>query len=240
MGNTQMIYNIMKYFTILIFAYGCSNSPKSINSTSNSDSIKFEELINDSLKNNIDTFSKVFPNNNSSKILKLFMEKFKYKEYKKNKIGSIAIIELDDSIITLGENKDYYFEQKNKKNSAFIEIKQFYKNEQMSLQCSRYSFNGFSNIGIYKWYDEKGNLVDSIDFDRNFEFSLDDLAKLIESKYELDIFNIENHFRLKRTINPNNYIISFPKDELKGYRYELVISGDNGEIISTELKGIKE
>lgn len=121
------------------------------------------------------------------------------------------------------------------------EVKQFYKNEKMSLMSTRLLFNGYGQIGVYKRYDEKGNLVDSIDFDRNFAFSLDNLAKLIESKYHFDIFKIENDFRLGRTIiPPYNYIVSFPKDESKSYRYELTISGDKGEIISTVIKEIKE
>ncbi|KUJ60505.1 hypothetical protein AR687_17180 [Flavobacteriaceae bacterium CRH] len=84
--------------------------------------------------------------------------------------------------------------------NKFQLIKVFFESNK-SLKIVGSKFYNFS-IGKWEYYDEKGQLIKEINYDLDYKLTINDLAKNMKDKYNLDIMDV------KKTDNVNRYIDS--------------------------------
>ena len=166
------------------------------------------------------------------------MEKFDYKMYndliKDSQFLSYGYVILSNGdklqIFKGSENKGF-IQKTGKKNTSYELYKVFYENG--NLQFMSTHFYDFS-IGISKEYNENGELIKEIDYDKDYKFSIEDLQKKMKATYNVDIMDKKQTRSVSRTtIDPR---IKFPY-------YQVVINsgiasftnyllnGNTGEII---------
>ncbi len=94
-------------------------------------------------------------------------------------------------------------------------------------------------IGIWKAYDENGNVVKTIDFDSQYSISINDLCKIIFNKYHVDLtVKRERQYVFRGVVNAKSrYSIYIPllesekKSNKRGPFQYILVDGANGNII---------
>lgn len=158
------------------------------------------------------------------------------------KYKKIKIIE-NDSIIELLENGDSYLESRKKKNELICNRFAYNKKNNLLLESGNY-FHDIP-IGFLKKYDEKGRLIEEINKDKNYTFSIYDLIEKIKSSHQIDLNNDTEQNRVYRdfdkSINKYIYVITYEKDKNKalqnGKSKFISVDGQTGKILS---EGITE
>lgn len=143
--------------------------------------------------------------------------------------------------------RDTYIEDIKIKGTPFS-IQNIYSKVGGAIQSSLEAFYRVP-IGIKKFYDGNGNVIKEIDFDKPFQFSIDDLALKIKNEFNLDIMKDNNYVNVSRTLLisdsvPLTYTVAFPVDPnidsnidpQYGDKRVLVIDGNNGAIISNTIR----
>ena len=138
--------------------------------------------------------------------------------------------------------RDAYIEDIKIKGTPFS-IQNIYSKPGGAIQSSLEVFYRVP-IGIKKLYDGDGNVIKEIDFDKPFQFSIDDLALKIKNEFNLDIMKDNNYVNVFRTLLIDNsvpltYTVAFPIDlnfdSQYGDRRVLVLDGNTGAIISNTI-----
>ena len=164
------------------------------------------------------------------------MEKFDIEKFKKIKlIAGEAFVTEDNNFVTLSENEENFQQDIIKSNSPIQQSKLFYK-DTLSLKKEAEFFQGFA-IGVHKRYDEKGELIEEIDHDLPFTFSLEDVRQKILSEFGKDIMDAGLRFGISRSTNPApHYIVVIPLTNLpKGESKLLKINGETGEVAAVQI-----
>lgn len=139
--------------------------------------------------------------------------------------------------------RDAYIEDIKIKGTPFS-IQNIYSKPGGAIQSSLEVFYRVP-IGIKKLYDGNGNVIKEIDFDKPFQFSIDDLALKIKNEFNLDIMKDNNYVNVFRTLLirdsiPLTYTVAFPVDlsldSPYGDKRILEIDGNTGAIISNTIK----
>ena len=170
------------------------------------------------------------------------LEKERDANMKRSFLFSRGLMVDGDTVTTITESGDYYYTKECVKNSAFVMAKSYYKST-LTLYAEGRLFYGFS-IGLMKVYDKNGQLIEVLDKDKFFPFSVEMLIKKFKNEFDMDLtFPINNDMevlrlyseRLKKYI----YVISIPvqNDFLSSRRF-IEIDGTTGMLISDELKEI--
>src|SRR5690606_10818410 len=89
--------------------------------------------------------------------------------------------------------------------------------------------------GRSREYDNKGNMVKEIDWDMNFDFSIDNLIKKMKNEYQVDILNryligVSRSFRNSYDIPYYEVNVRHPQGGEQGIYY--FIDGKNGNTIT--------
>ncbi|MFK7002183.1 hypothetical protein [Flavobacterium oreochromis] len=124
--------------------------------------------------------------------------------------------------------------EKTEINIPFEEVKVYYLESKRLKITGRYFFN--RPIGIWKYYDEAGKLIKENNYDLSYNFTINDLAKKMKEKYDVDIFD------LKQTRNVSRYeekkYLNIPIYEVWSYNKTnplalicFILNGATGEII---------
>nr|WP_294781830.1 hypothetical protein [uncultured Flavobacterium sp.] len=153
----------------------------------------------------------------------------------KNK--KIQIIE-NDSIIELWDNGSNYLESKKKTNEMICN--KFAYNKQNNLLIESATYFHDIPIGILKKYDDKGRLIEQINKDKNYTFSIYDLIKKIKSTHQIDLNNDKEQNRVDRdfdkSIKKYIYVITYEKDKNKAFQNGkakyISIDGQTGKVLS--------
>ena len=105
---------------------------------------------------------------------------------------------------------------------VFQIYRRFYPNGSLMLKGLNFP-NDFEK-GIWKEYDEQGNLIKETDYDKGFDYTWEDLLKLLK-KREVDIKDTDNTTIRKED---GNWRFSYVKGI---YIHDVIIHGKTGKVI---------
>jgi hypothetical protein len=113
--------------------------------------------------------------------------KFDIKKFELRKVNAEVNYTLKDGtkVRRTQEPQGIFWESISKSNSPFTFHKSYYKSTGL-LKTSVTNFQLFP-VGSLKEYDESGKLIKSTDFDKNYKFSIYDLAKKLKTEFKKDI-----------------------------------------------------
>jgi hypothetical protein len=137
----------------------------------------------------LNKLNKLTQNNNTS------METFNIEKYNKEKDINGDIRYEDEDVETLQSLiDDYYFESIHHKNKYYSDIKRFYLNGNLKERGYQYT-NLYSsmNIGIWKYYDEKGVLIRTEDKDKQYKVPYTEALKIAMMMYRYKQEDITIH-----------------------------------------------
>lgn len=138
---------------------------------------------------------------------------------------------------------DTYIEDIKIKDTPFM-IQNVYSKSNGAIQSSVETFYNFP-IGIRKLYGGNGNVINEIDCDKPFQFSIDDLALKIKNEFNIDIMKENKYVDISRTLllrdsTPLEYQVSFPTNQnaefLYGDRRVILVDGNDGKILSDTIR----
>ncbi|MFK7002222.1 hypothetical protein, partial [Flavobacterium oreochromis] len=178
------------------------------------------------------------------------MEYFDIKKYKENKTVNGYIFNLNDGtqVMQIEHEDQTYTDERRQKNSPYTYFKTYHKNGVIkSIGKSFYVFN----IDTYREYDEKGKLIEEINFEKPYKFSSDELRKKIKEEYDIDIVSDytdsdQTKIKVNRWLGYkedwNIYKKNVPMYQVafinkKGEYVVLEINANNGETIFERING---
>ncbi len=180
----------------------------------------------------------------SEKLTAKYLEKFDSKRFNKNKKDSTYEYLLNDTIVKLYEEKNYYKKVLIADNNSF-KHEFFYSKTTNSLVNELCHFYGMP-IGVWKIYDENGALKNLKNYDEGFDFTVKDLISMFKKELQIDLINDNNYESLvierssyKRFYFINNYYYSVQIVTMNGTR-KIKIDGKTGEILNDITAYIEE
>ncbi|MCV9926915.1 hypothetical protein OIU83_04600 [Flavobacterium sp. LS1R49] len=134
---------------------------------------------------------------------------------------------------------DTFQEEKNLYGNPILDVKSYYVKTN-SLKLKGQTFYNLE-FGIWKEYDEKGNLIKETNYDKEYKFSIDDLVKKMKEKYNYDLMNMEKTYNLNRYIDLEKtklplYEVYYRDDKNTQVLHSYVINGNTGEILFSTLR----
>lgn len=168
----------------------------------------------------------------------IIMKKFDIENFKKNtksgKTEKQCEFIIGDSIFKCRELENSFYEEAKKKNENLKLVSNYYKTTK-TLKNSGSSFYSIV-FGVSKFYNEQGELIDEINYDENFSFSVYDLINKIKDVYDIDLKNTTKIANVIRGFDKSNnkfyYNILFKKSEGQEENTKFItVDGQTGEII---------
>jgi hypothetical protein len=161
--------------------------------------------------------------------------KFDIANFEKHQMGESYIFtsENGDYIQQVGNRKSGYVESIENKFTPYGYYKEFFPSG--ALRKAGPTFYGYG-IGIHKTYNEKGKLIDSINIERRFSFSIDKLVKEADSLYHINLLDRSRRYNV-RLLGDGSipvYAVSIPEGTGKDTR-DIEINGINGQVLSDEI-----
>jgi len=164
--------------------------------------------------------------------------KFDIANFEKHQVSGDYVFTLDngDRVRQYGDKSSGFVEEIEQKSTPYGYHKEFFPNG--ILKKAGPTFYEFG-IGIHRSYNEKGKLVDSINIEKHFSFSINQLIKEVDSLYHINLLDkSHNNVRLYVILfadRPNPfYFIYIPVETAKDSR-EIEISGTNGQVLSDKI-----
>lgn len=156
----------------------------------------------------------------------------KYFNYKDNELLK------GDTIIKLYEIGDVYVKSYKLKNNNFIH-RVIYNKNSLQLKRSGMSFIDMP-IGIHKFYDSKGKVLNIKDYDKGFSFTVNNFISKVKTDLNIDLNRPIKGIEIGRSIKNNKAIYYFriPVDTTQvGYNTyrEVIINADNGHLINDKI-----
>ena len=151
-------------------------------------------------------------------------------------MDSASYCEYTDSmgyVVYIGKNDDGYLKTKRRKESLFGEYRYYFLNGNLK-ESGEYYFQDF-HCGIWKEYDEKGNLLKETDMDKPYKkYSWQNILAFAK-KRNIDLYDDQTF--VDRYINESNIpywnISWLDKDE--GFFRDIAIDARNGHIIKESI-----
>ncbi|MFB9079047.1 hypothetical protein ACFFLS_09885 [Flavobacterium procerum] len=128
---------------------------------------------------------------NPEEISKKTSEKFDLALFNSNKKGNLYEYLLGDTIVRLYAEDNFYKKELSFDNYAFKSVLVYSKTTNM-LVSDFFYFYGMP-IGIWKTYDENGNLVNEKNNDEGFDFAVKDLIGMFKKELQIDLINDDNY-----------------------------------------------
>ena len=136
-------------------------------------------------------------------------------------------------VVYIGKNDDGYLKTKRRKESLFGEYRYYFLNGNLK-ESGEYYFQNF-HCGIWREYDEKGNLLKETDMDKPYKkYSWQNILAFAK-KRNIDLYDDQTF--VDRDINESNIpywnISWLDKDE--GFFRDIAIDARNGHIIKESI-----
>ncbi|UFH35062.1 hypothetical protein [Flavobacterium acetivorans] len=159
-----------------------------------------------------------------------YLKKIKEIDTENEKIQFIK----NDTFIELKDQGETYFESKRKSSESISNFIIYDKKNNLMIKSGTYFYN--SPIGIYRKYNEKGEILEEINKDEGFSFSVYDLIEKIKLTHNVNL----NDGKLDRSVHRGvdnksgkliheiNYDINVNKGDFKYIK----IDAKTGEILS--------
>lgn len=160
----------------------------------------------------------------------------KFKNLPTNPETGLLILENGDEVYYFkGSNDKGFIERTEKKNTPITILKAFHENT--SLLTKGEEFYNF-RVGIYKIYDENGNLTEEINYDKDYKFSIDDLIKKMKEEYKIDILKRSPWIKVMRDKIDSGVIYKvmvYLKENKYSDTKNYTIDGTTGKVISEKI-----
>lgn len=175
------------------------------------------------------------------------MEKFDLESFKKIGLAneeSLQEVDLDDENASVNEDGDLViryeyadsFQEDLIRANTSIKLSKIFDKNTLRLKSEGEFFDGFA-IGIHKTYDENGQIIEEVDHDLPYSFSLDDVRQKILNEFGNDIMDAEQRGSVSRSTNPApHYVVvipltSFPISDSR----VITLNGITGQIEGDEV-----
>ena len=151
-------------------------------------------------------------------------------------MGPASYCEYTDSVgyvVYIGKNDDGYLKMKRRKGSMFGEYRYYFLNGNLN-ESGEYYFQDF-HCGIWKEYDEKGNLLKETDMDKPYKkYSWQNIL-VFAKKRNIDLYDDQTF--VDRYINESNipYWNITWKDKTEVYFHVVTIDARNGDVIEDDI-----
>ena len=151
-------------------------------------------------------------------------------------MGPASYCEYTDSVgyvVYIGKNDDGYLKMKRRKGSMFGEYRYYFLNGNLN-ESGEYYFQDF-HCGIWKEYDEKGNLLKETDMDKPYKkYSWQNILAFAK-KRNIDLYDDQTF--VDRYINESNipYWNITWKDKTEVYFHLVTIDARNGDVIEDDI-----
>lgn len=114
-------------------------------------------------------------------------------------------------------------------NTPYKNVKVYSYRTKSLLVEGRYFYESY--IGIDKEYDENGNFIKETDYDKNYKLSVEDIIKIVQQEYEIDLMDTSKRYNFSR----NDY--QFPKYQIRVWLGEttsrvIIIDATTGKTVS--------
>lgn len=161
------------------------------------------------------------------------MKKFDIETFNKHKNHLDTYINKLDNGIIIEQNTGGggYYETIKYKDKYIEDFNSYYKNG--NLKIKGYFLENDFYSGIWKEYDEQGNLIKETDYDKGFEYTWEDLVKYLE-KRKVDIKDTTNTDIRKEK---GNWRFSYVEGI---YIYDVIIDGKTGKILQDAKNEFEE
>ena len=160
------------------------------------------------------------------------MKKFDIKTFNKHKTHLNRYIDTlnNGTIIKQSESIGFYNEIIKSEKSYFQKINRYYKTGNLKL-TGEYLYNSFKK-GIWKEYNENGKLIKETDYDKDFEYTWEDLVKLLKER-KVDIQGRYTYIQKEE----GNWRIWYVKGI---FIHDVTINGKTGKIIDDSKNEFEE
>lgn len=165
---------------------------------------------------------------------KIILKKFDIKNFKKHSKGKKECeIVQGDSIFKRTEYNDSFYEEAKKINGKFKTVYNYYKESLIIKSTGK--FFGDMPFAVAKFYNEKGEIIKEINYDKNYPFSVYDLIAKIKTTHQMDLNDPKENIDVNKTIDKKtgNYIyeILYNGKNNGSYKY-ITVDGITGQIFS--------
>lgn len=146
------------------------------------------------------------------------------------KKGTIQFAE-NDSVIELEDYKGVFLEHR-RKNKEKLE-KRFSYDKKTNLMISSGPYFYEIPIGFHQKYNEKGEVVEEKNQDKNFPFSVYDLIQKIKKTHHIDLNDTTRVIAVSRNFSEssNRHIYAIVYKNGEGEKKAMSIDGQTGEIL---------
>ncbi|MES2573601.1 MAG: hypothetical protein V4572_01540 [Bacteroidota bacterium] len=177
-------------------------------------------------------------NNNTTDIEKLntkTTEEFDLKRFHDNKTNNVYEYVVNDTIVKLYEEKECYKKEVSIYNGSFKYTFVYNKTTNSLVNESGY-FYGLP-IGVWRNYDENGNLIKSENYDEGFDFTVKDLIVMLKKELQIDLINNEyQSLFVNRDLEKRFYFIDSYYYLIQIDYRTIKVDGKTGVIISDETR----
>ena len=162
----------------------------------------------------------------------------KFDEDKFNELrgmGEDSYINADSSEVKMIEAKQTYIETEEIANSRVVESRIYFKDTREVQFVGRRFYD--APIGCHIKYDEKGNIISSVDHDAGYKFTIEDLCAKLLKDFKIDLLTTDLPVTVrKEKIETPVYKILIPleKNMRNGFRI-IIIDGETGKVIMDKL-----
>jgi hypothetical protein len=154
-----------------------------------------------------------------------------------NKFNSLNVnktFSSGDTIISMSETNQFYFEKRSAPKSNFKHIFKYSKKDLQLVSEGEWFF--LTPTGIHKTYDTSGKIVDETNFDKDYPFTVEQLIEKFEKEFKIELLTSTKHIRAER------FLGNFINNSRPGYRIiirneagseerEINFDGISGEIL---------
>ena len=151
-------------------------------------------------------------------------------------MGPASYCEYTDSVgyvVYIGKNDDGYLKTKRRKESLFGEYRYYFLNGNLK-ESGEYYFQDF-HCGIWKEYDEKGNLLKETDMDKPYKkYSWQNILAFAK-KRNINLY--DDQTTVDRYVDESNiphWYITW-KDKTEVYFHLVTIDARNGDVIEDDI-----
>lgn len=151
----------------------------------------------------------------------------------------IQFVENDSNVILI-DYGDRYFEGKRRCDESITNYFIYNKINNQMISSGTYFYN--SPIDIYRKYNEKGEVIQETDKNKDFPFSVYDLIEKIKITNKINLNDGKTDRSVNRGIDGETgrptYTIQFDINTVEGHLNYITVDGKTGEILSEGRKQI--
>lgn len=173
------------------------------------------------------------------------------KKINKNYLGGIRKIDKknqkiqfveNDSVVEFTNEGTYFIETRRKKNEEIFNFFS-YRKKDSSMFASGTIFHDIP-IGFFRRYNEKGKLIEEINRDENYSFSVYELIEKMKIEYQIDLNNVAQQVYVYRDFNKRLqeyvYIIRFyDKTIINSQLRYIMVDAKTGNTVGEGITKIK-